>query len=172
MKYFGVATPFHGVHMYTGGLMCCVLGDLLQDSFITKIADDQYCRGNSSEQLLHSWSRVLHVLQQNNVCLSASKNVIIMPQVNDHLGMDPVTRLAQCNFPLHLCSCIVSHPREWNNLLAHTKSSHMLSQANLQYWPPLMMQVQVVPQLTASNRMMNYTMPSTRCKRRSQLATP
>ena len=60
MKYCGVATPFRGVQVYARSamgipgwekalkeLMSRVLGDLLKDGIVTKIADDLYCGGNS-----------------------------------------------------------------------------------------------------------------------------
>jgi len=65
MKYCGFATPFKGVRVYTRTamgmpgsetaleeIMCCVLGDLLQQGIVTKIADDLYCGGNSPQELL------------------------------------------------------------------------------------------------------------------------
>ena len=60
MKYCGVATPFHGVRVYALAamgmpgsetaleeLMCRVLGHLLEEGKVAKIADDLYC-GNRS----------------------------------------------------------------------------------------------------------------------------
>ena len=98
MKYCGVATPFRGVRVYTRSamgmpgsetaleeLMCRVLGDLIQDGCVAKIADDLYCGGNSPEQLLQNWTRVLHALQRNNLRLSASKT-IICPKSTTILG--------------------------------------------------------------------------------------
>ena len=64
MKYCGVATPFRGVRVYKRSamgmpgsetaleeLMCRILGDLLQEGVVAKIADDLYCGGNSYEEL-------------------------------------------------------------------------------------------------------------------------
>ena len=55
MKYCGVATPFKGLRVYTRAamgmpgsevaleeLMCRVLGDLLQEGIVVKLADDLY----------------------------------------------------------------------------------------------------------------------------------
>ena len=60
MKYCGVATPFKGIRCYTRSamgmhgsetcleeLMSRVLGDLIQDGCVAKIADDLYVGGNS-----------------------------------------------------------------------------------------------------------------------------
>ena len=53
MKYCGVATPFRGVRVYTRSamgmlgsetaleeIMCRVLGDLVREGHVTKLADD------------------------------------------------------------------------------------------------------------------------------------
>ena len=58
-KYCGVVTPFRGVRIYTRcpmgmpgsetaleELICRVLGDLLQEGVVAKLADDLYCGGN------------------------------------------------------------------------------------------------------------------------------
>ena len=71
MKYCGVATPFKGVRVYAKcamgmpgsetaleELMCRVLGDLLQEGVLTKLADDLYCGANNLEDLLKIWHRV------------------------------------------------------------------------------------------------------------------
>ncbi len=67
MKYCGVATPFRGVRVYARcamgmpgsetaleELMCRVLGDLLTEGVVVKLADDLYCGGNTPEELLHN----------------------------------------------------------------------------------------------------------------------
>ena len=40
-------------------VMCRVLGPLLQDGSVAKIADDLYYGGNSPQELFHNWKRVL-----------------------------------------------------------------------------------------------------------------
>ena len=85
-KYCGVVIPFRGVRVYTRcamgmpgsetvleELMCRVLGDLLQEGVVAKLADDLYCGGNSPQELLDSWSRVLDALDLCNLRLSAKK---------------------------------------------------------------------------------------------------
>ena len=70
MKYCGVATPFRGVRVYATsamgmpgsetalkGLMCRVLGDLLEEGIVAKIAEDLYC-WETPHELLHNWRRV------------------------------------------------------------------------------------------------------------------
>lgn len=62
MKYCGVATPFKGVRLYTRcsmgmpvsetsleELMSRVLGELIQEGAVTKLADDLCCGGDTPE---------------------------------------------------------------------------------------------------------------------------
>ena len=89
MKYCGVATPFKGIRVYTRSamgmpgsetcleeLMSRVLGDLIQEGCVAKIADDLYVGGNSPTEVLDNWRRVLALLQKNNLRLSAAKTII------------------------------------------------------------------------------------------------
>ena len=89
MKYCGVVTPFRGVRVYTRcamgmpgseialeELMCRILGDLVMEGVVAKLADDLYVGGNSPSELLHNWERTLKCLKYNNLVLSASKTVI------------------------------------------------------------------------------------------------
>lgn len=98
MKYCGVATPFRGVRVYTRcamgmpgsetaleELMCRVIGDLVQEGVVAKLADDLYCGGDSPTELLHNWQKVLKALQHCNIALSASKT-IIAPKSTTILG--------------------------------------------------------------------------------------
>ena len=57
-------------------LMCRVLGHLLQEGIVVKIADDIYCGGNTSYELLENWKKVLQALYQCDFRLSASKTVV------------------------------------------------------------------------------------------------
>ena len=89
MKYCGVSTPFKGTLVYTRSamgmpgletalkeLMCHILGDHLQNGIIAKIADDLYIGGNTLEELIINWRRVLTTLAACNIRLSPSKTVI------------------------------------------------------------------------------------------------
>ncbi|XP_070548521.1 uncharacterized protein [Ptychodera flava] len=89
LKYCGVATPFRGIRVYTRcamgmpgsetaleELMCRVLGDLLAEGVAAKLADDLYCGGNSIQELMDNWKRLLQALHANALCLSATKTVI------------------------------------------------------------------------------------------------
>lgn len=93
MKYCGVATPFRGVRVYARSAMgmpgsettleeltCRVLGHLVQEGIVPKIADDLYCGGNTPEQLIHNWEGVLDALQKSSLNLSASKTIIAPSQ--------------------------------------------------------------------------------------------
>ena len=89
LKYCGVATRFKGVRIYTRcamgmpgsetaleELMCRVLGDLLQNGCVAKIADDLYCGGNTPTELLSNWRKVLTALDKCDLRLSAKKTII------------------------------------------------------------------------------------------------
>ena len=66
-------------------LPCRVLGHLLEQGVIAKIADDLYCGGNSPHELLQKWRRVLQALHKCNLRLSSSKT-ILNPQSTTVLG--------------------------------------------------------------------------------------
>ena len=57
-------------------LMFRVLGNCIQDGIVAKLADDLYCGGNTLDELLSNWKRVLDALQKSNLKLSPSKTVI------------------------------------------------------------------------------------------------
>ena len=89
LKYCGVATPFRGIRVYTRSamgmpgsetaleeMMCRVLGDLIQEGCVTKLADDLYCGGDSPETLLSNWRRVLESLDRSKLRLSSTKTII------------------------------------------------------------------------------------------------
>ena len=80
MKFCGVVTPFKGVRVYTHcamgmpgsetclvELMCRILGDLILEGCVAKIADDLYVGANSLDELLINWARVLKALKHNNL---------------------------------------------------------------------------------------------------------
>lgn len=48
-------------------LMCCVLGDLLHEGIVAKLADDLFCGGNSPSELITNWRRVLKELDDCNL---------------------------------------------------------------------------------------------------------
>lgn len=57
-------------------MMCRVLGDLIQEGHVSKIADDLYCGGETPQELLRTWTRVLEQLDKCNLRLSPTKTVI------------------------------------------------------------------------------------------------
>jgi len=98
MKYCGVTTPYKGIRVYQRcamgmpgsetcleELMSRVLGELIQEGIVAKLADDLYCGGDTPEELLTNWERVLNAMQDNNLRLSAHKTVIC-PKVTTILG--------------------------------------------------------------------------------------
>ncbi len=100
IKYCGVATPFKGVRVYTRcamgmpgsetaleELMCRILGDLVKEGSVAKLADDLYCGGNTPSELLANWKKVLVAMQSNNMKLSAKKT-IIAPKTTTILGWE------------------------------------------------------------------------------------
>ena len=66
-------------------VMCRVLGPILQDGSVAKIADDLYCGGNTPQELLCNCKRVLQALHNCNLRLSAHKT-IISPKTTTILG--------------------------------------------------------------------------------------
>ena len=96
MKYCDVVTPFLGVRVYAQcamgmpgsetleELMCRVLGDLLEEGAVAKIADDLYCGGDDEAELLYNWERLLSALDWCDLRLSASKTVIAPKSTTIH----------------------------------------------------------------------------------------
>lgn len=89
MKYCGVITPFKGLRVYTRAVMGMpgstehldeltfrVLGDLIHEGSVSKIADDLYVGASNIDNLLVSWERVLQKFMDNNLRLSARKTII------------------------------------------------------------------------------------------------
>ena len=122
IKFCGVVTPFRGVRAYVRSamgmpgsetgleeLLCRVLGDLLAEGIVAKIADDLFCGGNTPEELLHNWTKVLQALHRNSLNLSACKTTVC-PKTTTILGWTwscgtlaasthKVSALATCEMP-------------------------------------------------------------------------
>ena len=88
-RYCGVHTPYKGLRVYNVGCMglpgvevaleeltCLILGDLVKEGRVAKIADDLLIGGNSPEELLRNFEEVLHRLLECNIRLSATKTII------------------------------------------------------------------------------------------------
>ena len=59
-------------------VMCHVLGGLIQEGCMTKLADDLYCGGDSPKTLLSNWRRELASLNRCNPRLSPTKTIICL----------------------------------------------------------------------------------------------
>jgi len=95
MKFCGVATPFKGTRVYVRSamgmpgsetaleeVMCRVLGELIQEGKVVKLADNLYCGGNNLDELYNNWEEVLKCLSRNNLHLSPAQTVINPKTVN------------------------------------------------------------------------------------------
>ena len=97
MKYCSVVTPFHGVcvnprsamGMPEDELLCRVLGDLLEEGIVVKLADDIYCRDNTIIVLQRNIRRLLQCLYNIGVWFSAAKTVMSDNRTNTWLGVAP-----------------------------------------------------------------------------------
>lgn len=120
MKYCGVVTPFKGVRVYTRTAMgmpgsetaleeltCRVLGDLVEQGHVVKLADDLYCGANTLEDLLNIWKSVLSALRRSNLSLSAHKTVIA-PRGTTILGW--IWRLGSIQASPHRIAALSSCP--------------------------------------------------------------
>ena len=79
-------------------LMFRVLGNCIQDRIVAKLADDLYCGGNTLDEILRNWKRVLDALQKSNLKLSPSKTVICPRYLAGSLGG---SGLKECYQPVH-----------------------------------------------------------------------
>ena len=98
MKYCGIVTPFKGIRVYARcamgmpgsetaleELMSRVLGELLQDGIVAKIADDLFCGGDNQKEFTTNLRRLLQALCHNNLRLSGPK-CNILPRTVTVLG--------------------------------------------------------------------------------------
>ena len=56
--------------------MCRVLGDLLQDGIVAKLADDQYCGDSTPEELLTTGKKSCKLFKKSDLRLASPKTVI------------------------------------------------------------------------------------------------
>ena len=100
MKWCATPTPYRGLRCYAVAvqgcpgssealeeLLCAVLGDLVKEGIVFKIADDLTVGSTSPTMLLHNWSRVLQRLEENGLKLKGPKTVIF-PTHTQILGWD------------------------------------------------------------------------------------
>ena len=123
MKYCGVVTPFRGVRVYARSamgmpgsetaleeLLCRVLGDLLEEGVVAKLANDIYCGGNTIAELQQSVRRLLQSFANSGLRLSAAKTTMcpttttILGWVWNlgtiHASQHRIATLASCDAPL------------------------------------------------------------------------
>ena len=100
MKWCATPTPYRGLRCYMVAaqgmpgssetleeVMCAVLGNLVKEGWVAKIADDLYVGGDSIDSLLDNWSQVLQALYDNGLKLKSEKTVIV-PAYTQILGWD------------------------------------------------------------------------------------
>ena len=63
-------------------LLCRIFGDLIAEGSVTKIADDLYIGGRTPESVFEVWRKVLLLLRENGLRLSASKTVVCPSSVS------------------------------------------------------------------------------------------
>ena len=107
MKYCGVVrtTPFRGVRVYARSamgmpgsepaleeLLCRVLGDLLEEGVVVKLADDIYCGGNTIAELQQSVRRLgptAKLCKQRFTTIRCQNNDVSDYDHDTRLGMEP-----------------------------------------------------------------------------------
>ena len=88
-KYCGVHTPYKGLRVYNVGCMglpgvevaleeltCLLVGDLVKEGKVAKLADDLFVGGATPEELLENFEKVLYRMIEGNVKLSPAKTTI------------------------------------------------------------------------------------------------
>ena len=63
-------------HAHLDELMHRILGDLIYETSVDKLADDLYIGGNSVLELKYNWQRTLDIFERNNLRLKPSKTVV------------------------------------------------------------------------------------------------
>ena len=89
MKYCGIASPFKGTFVYQRCAMgmpgsetaleeltCRVLGELVEEGILAKIADDVYVGGDTPSELLINWTKFLEAMHRNNLRAKGIKTII------------------------------------------------------------------------------------------------
>ena len=122
MKFCGVCTPFKGVRVYARPsmgmpgsetaleqMMSLVVGNLVAEGVMAKVADDLFVGGETPEQLLDNYTRMLSALEKANLGLSPAKTQISPSSTtilgwiwtNGTLSASPhrIASLSSCAFP-------------------------------------------------------------------------
>ena len=100
MKWCATHTLYRGLRVYVVAcqglpgssewleeLLSLLLGSLIQEGWVAKVADDLYVGGLSLEHLLHNWSQVLNILYVNGLKVKAIKTFIVPTHIQ-MLGWD------------------------------------------------------------------------------------
>ena len=144
----GVVTPFRGVRVYARSamgmpgsetaleeLLCRVLGDLLEEGVVAKLADDIYCGGNTIAELQQSVRRLLQSFANSGLRLSAAKTTMcpttttILGWVWNlgtiHASQHRIATVASCDAPLTVKAmrAFVGAYKKFNASTRHTRSS-------------------------------------------------
>ena len=122
MKFCGVCTPFKGVRVFARSamgmpgsetaleqMMSLVIGDLLTEGIMAKVADDLFIGGETPRQLFENYRRMLTALSKANLGLSPKKTVIAPASTtilgwiwsDGKLSASPhrIATLSSCSFP-------------------------------------------------------------------------
>ena len=119
MKWCATQTPFRGLRVYLVAsqglpgssewleeLMSLLFGKLVQEGWVSKVADDLYIGGQTIEQLFHNWVVVLNILYENGLKLKSIKT-FIAPTHAQILGWDwhlgHISACAHKTLPLIKC---------------------------------------------------------------------
>ena len=93
-RYAGTASPFKGVRVFNRAamglpgsetaleeLMNRVVGDLIMEGCVAKVADDCYCGGDTIDSALSAYERLIAAFAANNLGLNPAKTVIFPKRV-------------------------------------------------------------------------------------------
>ena len=88
-KFCGVHTPYRGLLVYNVGCMglpgvevaleeltCLILGEMVMQGKVAKLADDLFIGGNTPQELKNNFHLVLQKLLENDIKLSSAKTII------------------------------------------------------------------------------------------------
>ena len=94
-------------------LMSRVLGDLLKEDIVAKIADDLYRGGNSLDQLLLNWKNVLQALHKCDLRIQNDRQ----PSVHNDTRLGLELWHLTCQPAPHRRSCLLPRTCHCNNLV-------------------------------------------------------
>ena len=77
-----------GASEYLQEVTSRVFGDFIQEGFLVVVADDMFIGGNSIEELIANWLRILQRLRENNLTLSPKKTYLSTTDNHSRLGLE------------------------------------------------------------------------------------